>query len=140
MYFFTDDDLRRVDRTFLGPKNKRLPLVLTYRQWGVAFTYIGLVWIAFMWLGIPFGKYQLIVAGFAIVFLCVYTFRRMDGSVSLWAAFKTGWQEVSVPRKKTGAKQYEVKAHILRYSSSDRRVKKWYHRLFDVMFKGSDHA
>ena len=33
MRVYTDDDLRRIDRTWLGPPNKRLPWVATYRQY-----------------------------------------------------------------------------------------------------------
>lgn len=36
----TDDDLYRVDRTYLGPRNRAIPLQVTYRQW---FIFLGLL-------------------------------------------------------------------------------------------------
>lgn len=98
MYIYTDDDLTRINRDYLGPKGKRLPWVLPYRVYAViflsAFIWFGIGWI----LQIPINQWTGLLFVFVVAMTVIYVTRRLRRDVSLWAMFKGGWQEVIAPR------------------------------------------
>lgn len=99
MYVHTDDDLARIDRTYLGPKGRRLPWTATYRTYGIFFV-VGLVMFALLYQA---GVNMLNLWGWywwgLITFLVVrFLNRRLRSDVGLIANARSVAQEVSVPR------------------------------------------
>lgn len=128
MYLYTDDDLTRVNRDYLGPKGKRLPWTAQYRTYGVFIVVAFLVFFGFLMLGIPASKWSFAAYGFILYFSMKAIVRKMDGQVSLWASFKTGWQEMDVPRKPRATTQ-TVGAVIKRYKKDEEPDLKWWQRI-----------
>ncbi|WP_460461648.1 hypothetical protein [Arthrobacter pigmenti] len=98
MRVFTDDDLTRIDRTYLGPKGRKIPWTATYRQYGIGFATLALAFGAMVLFGVPINPYTLWAWFFGSIGLSLYIVRRLRADVSLWATFKAAWQEVAVPR------------------------------------------
>lgn len=99
MRVYTDDDLRRVDRTWLGPPNKRLPWVATYRQY-VTIIIVVLSLFGFMlYLGLPMTELGwLFVCGASSYFIVRGINEHYRDDVGIIVNFITAYQELSVPR------------------------------------------
>jgi len=98
MYVYTDDDLTRINRDYLGPKGRQLPWVATYRTYGVLLgTVIG-VYLLFLFLGVPFNKWTVLLYLIVTAFSAIGFTRRLRPDQSLWQMVAMGWQEVVVPR------------------------------------------
>jgi len=128
MYLYTDDDLTRVNRDYLGPKGKRLPWTAQYRTYGVFIVVAFLLFFGFLMLGIPANKYSIVSYGFILYLSMKAIVRKMDGQVSLWASFKTGWQEMDVPRQPRETTQ-TVGATIKRYGKDEEPDLRWWQRI-----------
>lgn len=103
MRIYTDDDLRRVDRTWLGPPNKRLPWVATYRQY-VTIIIVALTTFSLMlFLGADMTE-----LGWIFVWGCLtyFTVKAVDehyrDDVGILVNGITAYQEMSVPREDAG--------------------------------------
>lgn len=99
MYVHTDDDLARIDRTYLGPKGRRLPWAASYRTYGITFV-VGLVVFAVLY---QVGVNMLDLWGWywwgLITYLIVrFLTKRLRNDVGLIANVRGVWQEVGVPR------------------------------------------
>ena len=103
MRIYTDDDIRRVDRTWLGPPGKRLPWVASYREYvtilvvavGVfsLMVYLGFAMSELLWLG---------VCGFTTAFIVKAINNHYRDDVGILNNFITAYQEISVPRADSG--------------------------------------
>lgn len=98
MYVYTDDDLTRINRDYLGPKGKRLPWVATYRTYVVSTVIIFAMFGAFLYLRIPANKWTILLWCFLTALIIARYVRQMNRDLSIYAALKGGWQEVTVPR------------------------------------------
>lgn len=104
MRVYTDDDLRRIDRTWLGPPNKRLPWVATYRQY-VTIIVVGLTLFAVMlYLGFPMTELAFQFVWFLLTYFSVKAFDAYyRDDVGILVNGITAYQELSVPREDADA-------------------------------------
>lgn len=113
MRIITDDDLTRIDRTYLGPKGKRIPFVATYRQYLIGLAVAALSFGALVLIGVPmWNKYVLVIWGFGAIFLTMFVNRRMRADVTLRDTFRMAWQEVLVPRPQTTVEHHPIHLEI----------------------------
>lgn len=116
MYIYTDDDLTRINRDYLGPKGKRLPWVATYRTYVVVGAVVTGIFAVFMFVGMPLNQWTVLLFLVLCFLASSYAIRRMNRDVSLLAMFQAGWQEVNVPRANNdGPKSHQVKASVQRF-------------------------
>lgn len=118
MRVYTDDDLRRIDRTWLGPPNKRLPWVATYRQY-VTIIVVGLTLFAVMlFLGFPMTELAFQFVWFLLTYFSVKAFNAYyRDDVGILVNGITAYQELSVPREDADAGYSHVLSlHTTRYS------------------------
>ena len=97
MRFVSDDDIKRIDRRYLGPKGKLLIVRTSYRNWGIA---IGVsVGIVFMWmfLGLPVDKWLIAIAAFGAIFLIVAIQRYLVDEVTLFSIARMLYNEAKAP-------------------------------------------
>ncbi|MDR2256194.1 MAG: hypothetical protein LBE25_09375 [Arthrobacter sp.] len=136
MYFYTDDDLRRVDRKYLGPKKRTFPFRVTYSQIGVIVAYaMGTLFVANM-LGLDLTVFPVLAAVVTVNALLIRkNFELMQGSQGLLPTLSSWISDVSTPRKNTATVHYEMKLKVSRYSSDDSRVSSWWERLVRGMTK-----
>jgi hypothetical protein len=127
VYIYTDDDLNRVNRDYLGPKGRRLPWVATYRTYGVTLAVLVAEFAAFMFIGVPLNQWT------GLLFCCVaflsvtYVIRRLNGDVSIVAMFKSGWQEVTVPRPPAArAKARSLRVIVQRFDYDAVPAPRWW--------------
>lgn len=97
MKFVSDDDIKRVDRRYLGPKGKLLIVRTTYRNWGIAVGVI--VSVVFLWtfLGLPVDKWLIAIAAFGSLFLIVGIQRYLVDEVTIYSTAKTLYNEAQAP-------------------------------------------
>lgn len=103
MKIYTDDDLRRIDRTWLGPPNRRLPWVASYRQY-VTILLVGMiVFSSMLWLGLPMAQLEWLLVWGVVTYLTV---RFVEGNyrddVGIVSNFVSAFQEVTTPRGDSG--------------------------------------
>lgn len=132
MYLYTDDDLTRINRDFLGPKGKRLPFVLQYRTYFIA------TGVAAFTLILLFGIFRLPVDELTVViFLTIVGFvtggivARLKRDVGFVGLVQAGWQEVAVPRapQPTRNDEHVIRASIPMYASVDAQPhRRWWQR------------
>lgn len=130
MYIYTDDDLTRINRDYLGPKGKRLPWVASYRTYLVALCVVVAVAGVYLLVGIPLNKWT----GLFFVLLCAllinYVVRRLTRDVSLWAMFKAGWQEVNVPRPPADTpKTMLIQANVKKFDYDAVPEPRWWQKI-----------
>lgn len=131
MYVYTDDDLTRINRDYLGPKGKRLPWVATYRTYGVSIAVLVFMFAGFMWIGLPLNQWTVLLYVFACVLTINFVVRRLKRDVSLWSMFKAGYQEVSVPRAaKPKPQEHPIRVEIARFDYSAQPTPTWWERHF----------
>lgn len=129
MYVYTDDDLTRINRDYLGPKGRRLPWVATYRNYGVALGVLVGMFALFMAVGIPFNQWTLLLYGFSSTLVITWFNRRLNRDVSIWAMAKAGWQEVTVPRApRPVSKAHTVRLQIKRWDYDAEPPARWWQR------------
>lgn len=99
MKFVSDDDIKRVDRRYLGPKGKLLVVRTSYRNWGIAVTVI--VGIALVWtfLGLPINKWLVAIVAFGAIFLIVGIQRYLVDEVTVFSTAKTFYNEARAPSR-----------------------------------------
>ncbi|MGO2933147.1 hypothetical protein [Microbacterium sp.] len=112
MYVYTDDDLSRVNRDYLGPKGKRLPFVLKYRTYGISFAILAAMWGLFVFVGLPVNQWTLLLFFFASALVIIGVVKRLQREVSVLESAIAGWQEVTVPR----AEKPNPHAHVVQAS------------------------
>lgn len=126
MYIYTDDDLTRINRDYLGPKGRRIPWVASYRTYGVAMTIAVIEFFAFMALDIPFSKWTVLLYFVCVALTIPFVLRRLNGDVSLLAMFRQGWQEVSVPRSDPKPKTLRVELKVGRFDYNAEPRPRWW--------------
>lgn len=129
MYIYTDDDLTRINRDYLGPKGRRIPWVASYRTYVVVGAIALFEFFAFMMLDIPFNKWTALLYFVCVTLTVPAVLRRMNGDVSLVAMFRQGWQEVAVPRADTRVEARTVQLKVQRFDYTAEPQPKWWQRL-----------
>lgn len=99
MRFVSDDDIKRVDRRYLGPKGKLLIVRTSYRNWGIAVAVIVGVVIMWTFLGLPVNKWLVALAGFGVIFLIVAIQRYLVDEVTIFSTAKMFYNEARAPSK-----------------------------------------
>lgn len=103
MRIYTDDDIRRVDRTWLGPPGKRLPWVASYREYVTILVVAVGVFSLMVYLGFAMSELLwLSVWGFATAFIVKAINNHYRDDVGILNNFITAYQEISVPRADSG--------------------------------------
>lgn len=129
MYVYTDDDLTRINRDFLGPKGKRLPWVATYRTYGVSIGVFVGVFALFMALGVPVNQWTALLYACTCTLVIAWFVRRMKRDVSIWSMTKAGWQEVTVPRApRPVSKGHTMRLEIKRWDYDAEPAPRWWQR------------
>lgn len=129
MYVYTDDDLTRINRDYLGPKGRRLPWVATYRSYGVAAAVLVGMFGLFMMLNVPLSQWTVLLYGFSSTLVIAWIIRRMKRDVSIWAMAKAGYQEVTVPRETAPArKPHTMSLGIKRWDYDAVPAPRWWER------------
>lgn len=129
MYVYTDDDLTRINRDYLGPKGKRLPWVATYRAYGVAIGVLVGMFGLFMVLNVPLSQWTVLLYAFLSVLVITWIVRRIQRDVSIWAMAKAGYQEVTVPRATQPApKTHTITATVKRWDYNAQPAPRWSQR------------
>lgn len=121
MRIYTDDDIRRVDRTWLGPPGRRLPWVATYREYVTILVVAVGVFSLMVYLGFPMSELLWLgVWGFSTAFIVKAINNHYRDDVGILNNFITAYQEISVPRA-DGGKDFDknliLNAHT--YSAKD---------------------
>lgn len=130
MYIYTDDDLTRINRDYLGPKGRRLPWVASYRTYFVALTVLVMLAGVYLLVGIPLNQWTALLYVFVAALLVNYVVRRLTRDVSLWAMFKAGWQEVNVPRPPSDkATTKLITAKVARFDYNAEPEPRWWQKL-----------
>ena len=109
MRIYTDDDLRRIDRTWLGPPNRRLPWVASYRQYVTILLTGMIVFASMLWLGLPMAQLEwLLVCGLVTYFTVRFIEGNYRDDVGITINFISAYQEVTTPREDSakGADRY----------------------------------
>lgn len=97
MKFVSDDDIKRVDRRYLGPKGKLLIVRTSYRNWGIAVGVIVVVIFVWSFLGLPVDKWLIAFAAFGTIFLIVAIQRYLVDEVTLFSTAKMFYNEAQAP-------------------------------------------
>jgi hypothetical protein len=127
VYIYTDDDLNRVNRDYLGPKGRRLPFVATYRTYGVTIAVVVVEIAVFMFVGVPLNQWTGLIFCFCAFLSVTYVIRRLNGDVSIVAMFRAGWQEVTVPRPPTTrAKEHVIHAQVQKFDYDAIAPPRWW--------------
>lgn len=113
MHITTDDDLTRIDRTYLGPKGKRIPFVATYRQYAIGLAVAALSFGTLLLIGFPmWNKYLLVLWGFGSIFVTMFVNNRMRADLTLRDTARMAWQEVLVPREPSTIEHHPIRLDI----------------------------
>lgn len=133
MYVYTDDDLTRINRDFLGPKGRRLPFVLQYRTYGVIIGVFVLGWfLLFTIFGLGISQWTLLLYVFVCGLAATAIVQRLKRDVGLFQMFRAAAQEVAVPREtRPRTHHHTVRAEVTLYRSMDDRPapkRRWWAR------------
>lgn len=108
MKFVSDDDIKRIDRRYLGPKGKLLIVRTSYRNWGIAIAVsVGVIFL-WMFLGLPIDKWLISFAAFGTIFLIVGIQRYLVDEVTLFSTIKMLFNEAKSPHEEHLAKPESV--------------------------------
>lgn len=123
MYVYTDDDLTRINRDFLGPRGRRLPWVMQYRTYGIIISVYFLGWfVLFQVFRLGFNQWTALLYVFACAMACVSIVQRLKRDVGLFSMFRAAAQEVAVPRApRPREESHTIHAAIASYDSIDDR-------------------
>lgn len=99
MKFVSDDDIKRVDRRWLGPKGKLLIVRTSYRNWGISVGVIVGMVLLWTFLGLPVNKWLVAFAAFGTIFLIVAIQRYLVDEVTLFSTAKMFYNEARAPSK-----------------------------------------
>ena len=99
MRFVSDDDIKRIDRRYLGPKGKLLIIRTSYRNWGIAIAVSVSVVFLWMFLGLPADKWLISFAAFGTIFLIVAIQRYLVDEVTLFSTAKMFLNEAKSPHE-----------------------------------------
>lgn len=103
MRVYTDDDLRRIDRTWLGPPNKRLPWVATYRQYVTIIIVSLTMFAAMLFLGFNMTELGWQFVCFCLIYFTVkFINANYRDDVGILINGLTAYQELTVPREDLG--------------------------------------
>lgn len=94
----TDDDLYRVDRTYLGPKGRSLLIHATYRQWGLFFVVAVILLVCARALDLPVNPMTLLCGVTAAWFIALGISKRLTYDRPLFAEMVRLGQELIAPR------------------------------------------
>lgn len=129
MRVVTDDELKRINRDFLGAKGKRLPFIATYRTYVVVFSIAFATFVAFWVLRVPFSEWTALLYCVVVAYASLLVVRRLQGDVGIVAMFKAAGQEVVVPRSSSPhPRTYRVAAKVPHYSLDAEPRRRWWQR------------
>ena len=109
----TDDELYRVDRTYLGPKGRRLPWRATYRAYGVWLMAVLAFGAATFKLGAPISLLSVIAVLYVSALVTIWIMKRLDQDRPLVTLPVIMWHELTAPRPPLSRqiRRYRVEVH-----------------------------
>lgn len=127
MYIYTDDDLTKINRDYLGPKGKRVPWVWTYRTYGVVLAVVVGLFALFVFVGVPLNQWTGLAFFFVAFLLSTYVVRRLNGDVGIVAMFQAGWQEVRVPRSpRPNVQEHQIQITVRQFDYDAVPAPRWW--------------
>lgn len=99
MLIRTDDEMYRVDRTYLGPKGRRFFFRATYRAYGIWLVTAVMLSLLLLRLGVPVNAVSVLLAFSASVYVTIRIGRHLDHDRPLRAMVSQVWHEVNAPRE-----------------------------------------
>lgn len=129
MRVYTDDELFRVDRTYLGPKGKRVPWRASYRAYGVW----AAVTLAYGVVALSIFPITVLTVGlvlFASLYTTIKVMERLDADRPLATVPVVGWHELSAPRPTSAAQRRQVAVEVRapRWPAGAAPEVRWWHR------------
>jgi hypothetical protein len=125
-----DDELYRLDRVYLGPKGKPLPLRLTYRAWSML---AGLMFVMItVWrrLGLPWNLMMFLLLAAGCYFVAGWLDRLLTSDRPLFSELQRIVQEIFAPRPtlENTAMVYVAAVRVPRWSAVARPAPRWWQR------------
>lgn len=99
MRISTDDDLRRIDSVYLGPKKFRFPVYWRYSRYYIFIPTAIVVGTVGIYMGISVSTYSIAAWIGASFFLTRFIESRMVPGFGLFPLLISLWQEISAPRR-----------------------------------------
>lgn len=101
MKITTDDDLRRIDSVFLGPKNFRFPFYWRYSRYYIFIPTAIVVATVGIYFGFPISTYTFAAwVGLSLLLTRIIESRLVPG-FGVGPLIKSLWQEISAPRRES---------------------------------------
>lgn len=128
MLIRTDDEMYRVDRTYLGPKGKRFPFRATYRAYGIWLASTVALSGVLLQLGVPPSLGAALIVPAVAAYLTIRIGRLLDHDRPLRVVAAQMWHEVSAPRQpRPLARTYAVDVRAARWRAGARAPRRWWH-------------
>ena len=99
MRLVSDDDIKRIDRRYLGPKGKLLPIRTTYRNWGIMITAVVMVLFVWLYLGLPVNQWSITIGAFLTVWVTIIVQRYLVDEVTIFSSIKMLANEARSPHE-----------------------------------------
>jgi hypothetical protein len=127
----TDDEMHRVDRTYLGPKGRRFPWRATYRAYAVWIVVTVLLAGLMFKMGVDVSAATVLLMLTTSILVTIRVMKAIDHDRPLCAMGVMCVHEVIAPRPLTPrdrAKTYEVEAGVPRWRAGARPEPRWFDR------------
>lgn len=108
MKFTSDDDIKRIDRRYLGPKGKLLPVRTSYRNWGISIAVIVCIVVLWSFLGLPVNKWTVAGACFGGLFLIIGIQSYLTDEVTVLSTLRMFYNEAQAPSQEHVEKSESV--------------------------------
>lgn len=134
MRVYTDDEMFRVDRTYLGPKGKRFPWRATYRAYGVWLMVLFALAMVMLRLGVSPSLNSVVLLLMVSVAITIWFMKHIDADRPLRALSSMVWHELTAPRPVTSydaAHSYQVGAKAPRWQADAQPRVRWWQRSRD---------
>ena len=130
MLIRTDDEMYRVDRTYLGPKGRRFPFRATYRAYGIWLVIVVVLGFGSLRLGIPVSLASVLLILTAAVWITIKVGLHLDYDRPLRAMVWVVWHEVTAPREpRSEAREHIVAVRARRWRAGALPPLRWWSRL-----------
>lgn len=134
MLIRTDDEMYRVDRTYLGPKGRRFPFRATYRAYGIWLVIVVVMAFGSLRLGIPVSLASVLLILTAAVWITIKVGVHLDYDRPLRAMVWVVWHEVTAPREPRAEPREQVVAvRARRWRAGAVPPVRWWSRLRPVV-------
>jgi hypothetical protein len=127
----TDDEMHRVDRTYLGPKGRRFPWRATYRAYAVWIVVTVLLAGLMLEVGAEVSAATVLLLLLASTLVTIRVMKVIDHDRPLLAMGVMCVHEVIAPRPVTPrdkAETYDVEARVSRWRAGARPAPRWFER------------